>query len=70
MSMKIRPEVIERINGRKDIKRQLAIALDADRFKMHRWIKSNSKNGKLTTVTALRIIGKGLNLKISEITEP
>jgi hypothetical protein len=67
--MKIKVEIIERIRGRRDIKHKLMSALNSDRFKLNRWINRNDHEGKLVTLTALKIISEGLNVKQSEITE-
>lgn len=65
--MKIKQEIIERLNGRLDLKRELCKALDADRIKLWRWIRENDENGPLTTVKAVQTISSGLSLPAEEI---
>jgi hypothetical protein len=64
--MKIKQEVIERINGRQDIKRALALALNIDRSSLWRWTQENRENGPLTTLMAVKIISERLGITTEE----
>ena len=58
--MKLKPEIIERINGRSDVKRDLIKELKINRTTLWRFLKDNISNGPLTTYKALLIISKAL----------
>lgn len=67
--MKIRTDIIERINGRPDLKRELTTALAVHRMSVNRYLRLNKHENKLTTAIALQIIAKSLNVDQNEITE-
>lgn len=66
-TMKIKTEIIERINGRADIKRALIGAFNVSRASVWRFLKENETNGPLTTAAALKIISDGLNVSTDDI---
>ena len=62
--MILRKEIVERLKGRLDIKRQLRKILDVPNTTLWRWIEENKPNGPLTTFGALTAISKGLDLDV------
>ncbi|KAF0195262.1 MAG: hypothetical protein FD166_2978 [Bacteroidetes bacterium] len=64
--MRLKTEIIERINGRADIKRSLLELFDISRGSMWRFLKENEDNGPLTTYKALLIISEGLGISPEE----
>lgn len=70
--MKLKPEIIERINGRSDVKKDLIKELKINRTSLWRFLKDNISNGPLTTYKVLLIISKALSITPEEalIDEP
>jgi ABC-type phosphate transport system ATPase subunit len=70
--MKLKPEIIERINGRSDVKRDLLKEMKISRGSLWRFLKDNISNGPLTTYKALLIISNALAITPEEalIDEP
>lgn len=67
--VKIRPEIIERIKGRDDIKPLLAIALDLHRSSINRLLNENEVNGDLTKVSCITIMCQKLELDSEFVVE-
>lgn len=65
--MKLKTEIIERVNGRDDIKRSLLLAFNVSRGSIWRFLKENQNDGPLTTVKASKIICAGLNVSQEEL---
>lgn len=65
--MKLKVEIIERIKGRSDIKRNLVNASKLNRYSVWRWLNDNEEDGPLTKIKFLEIISEGLNLTIPEL---
>lgn len=63
----LNPAIIERINGRRDIKPELAKALGLTRSSIWRLLVENKPNGPLTTVSAVEIISRILDIDPSEV---
>ena len=63
----INPTIIERINGRRDIKPELIKALGLTRSSIWRLLAENKPNGPLTTVSAVEIISRILDIDPAEV---
>lgn len=64
--VKIRPEIIERIKGRDDIKPLLVEALKLHRASINRLLNENKVNGELTKVSCIKIICENLNVDLED----
>lgn len=64
--MKIKQEIIERINGRADLKRALLEALDISQPTLWRALQNNEENGILTTFKSLKVISDHLGIAPEE----
>jgi transcriptional regulator with XRE-family HTH domain len=64
--MKLKSEIIERINGRSDVKKDLLKELKITRSSLWRFLKDNISNGPLTTYKALLIISNALAITPEE----
>ena len=67
--MKLTHIIVERINGRSDIKKALINEFRIDRSTLLRWIRDNEPNGPLTRLRALEIIASMLNEPIESVLE-
>lgn len=65
--MRIRTDIIERINGRRDIKNEIIKAFNTTRMTLWRWLNENEPDGPLTTVKSLAIISESLKINQEEI---
>lgn len=65
--MKIKKEIIERLDGRKDVREKLIDGLKTTQPTLWRWMNQNITNGPLTTVASVRIIAKELEVSEGEI---
>jgi len=63
----IRQEVIERINGRRDIKPLLAVILKLHRTSIFRLLRENTPNGHLTKMSSVDVISRLLGISPSEV---
>lgn len=58
---------IEKIKSSPSAKRELVYQLETTYTTMYKWLSDNSKDGKLTTATAVSIIKQETGLKQAEI---
>lgn len=65
--MIVKKEIIERIQGRKDIKLNLRQAFNVNRMTVYYWLKANKPHSPLTTITAANIISNALNINTEKI---
>lgn len=65
--MKISKKAIEAILGSREAKREITYQMEVSYPTLYRWINENQEDGKLTTVTALRIIEETTGLDENEI---
>ncbi|MFA6973974.1 MAG: hypothetical protein WC238_04545 [Parcubacteria group bacterium] len=60
--MKLKKEIIERINGRKDVGHQIAVSMGVTKTTVNNWLRDNKDNNPLTSFTVLQILQAELNL--------
>ncbi|MEA5110409.1 hypothetical protein SDC9_37007 [bioreactor metagenome] len=65
--MKLKIEIIERINGRNDVKRALIKELGTSRGSLWRFLKENTSNGPLTSYKVVQIISEGLSVNPEDV---
>jgi hypothetical protein len=65
--MIVKKEIIERIQGRKDIKQNLRLAFNVNRMTVYHWLKVNKPHSPLTTITAANIISSALQIQTENI---
>lgn len=67
MAKKLRTEVIERLNGRPDVKKKMYQARGVDQSTLYLWLKKNQEDGPLTSISMADIIASELLLKPEDI---
>lgn len=65
--MQLKSEIIERINGRIDLKRRLVDELSVHRQTLWRWLDENIEDGPLTKIKPLGIISESLNVPVEDL---
>lgn len=65
--MKIKTEIMKKVQESTKIKRELAWKLDVSDSSISRYIRDNSENGELTKIAAIKIIASKLNVSEESI---
>jgi len=67
MAKILRTEVIERLNGRTDVKKEIVNEIKIDWSTLFIWLRKNEEDGPLTKLTIAEIISSKFNLSYDQI---
>ncbi len=60
--MKIKAEIMKKVQESTEIRRELARQLDVSEASISRYIRENEENGEFTKVVVIRVISSKLNV--------